>query len=609
MSKWRRAASFAIFAGVGAILVVPSLIHRNSASVASLALGTDDAFSSFGMEPRENQIGGGALRWTRPRAGFHFEGVGPGLVEVHLEVRGHRTEVSVSANGARIGALSPGQARFSSRVSLVGTSLDFGLETEGFEASGRALGTQFVSLTVVPERASLDRPGSAARLWLAVGGVVLVSAAAAAWHGSLGIGALQAVVFILLLVLPAGLWRSGWLVEAAVLTGLAAVVAVWAASRARGSAASRGFLEVCLFVAVMAHGVLPPSPLVVQGDAQLHGNKLAEVARGNLFPTTRTDHSPPFEIPYGFSFYGLLSPFAGSGPSNVSVVRHGAAAFSALCVVGLALVTGRASAGLAAAATLLWTFAPVNLRTMGYGNLSNVFAQSIFLIFLVAAASMSAGRLRSFLLTALAALSATAHLSSFIVLVALLLVSLALAPDRGSAAFKPLLIGTTVAALYFSSFLPLIAAQAARLLGERGGSSGVFDPWRMPGQILAGLGWPLLATLALSGLVAAFRPILPLSRSLLATGALLALAALVSPVEVRYLLAISPLVAVLAAALFDEDQEPAFPRQTLSSIVHAPLLRGLGAPVVKRSLGACLLAAAVINGVRILLEFVPLSGG
>ncbi len=609
MSRWRRAAVAAIFAGVGAILAVPRLIEGNSPSIARLALGTDDAFATSGMEPRENLVGGGALRWTGPVATFHFESVGPGAVQIDLDIRDHRTEVNVTANGALVGRLRPRERRLSSAVLLPGTSLDIGLETEGFQATRRVLGTQFVSLSVTPRLAKAGFAAASRRLTLAVVALLVIAVAAAAVAGLSFWGIVLPPLALFLLVLPAGLWRSGWLTSCAILLGIATLASSLVAARAHGGLAARGFLQAGLFVALVVHGVLPPSPLVVQGDAQLHGNKVAEVARGNFFPTTRTDHKPPFEIPYGFSFYGLLAPWATEGTSNVPLARHGAALFSALSILGLAFAAGRASASLAAAATLLWAFTPVHLRTMGYGNLSNVFAQSIFVLFLVAAASMPAGRFRSLVLTLLAALSATAHLSSFIVSLALLVVSFAVGSERRSAGFKPLLVGTTLAALYFSTFLPLIASQAGRLLGERGGSSGVFDPWRLPNQIVASLGWPLLAALVVSGLVAAFRPILPLSRSLIVTGALLGVAALVSPVEVRYLLALSPLLALLGAALFDEDDRPSFPRQTLSSIIDVPGLRALGLGAVRGLLGAILLAAAAINGVWVLLEFVPLSGG
>ena len=609
MSSWRRAAAVAIFAGIGAILALPSVIAENPGSRATLATGTDDAFAVSGMEPRENLVGGGALRWTRPRAVFRFDSVGPGAVNIDLEVKDHRTEVNVVANGARIGSLRPGERRLSTPILVSGRSLDLVIETEGFQASGRTLGTQFVALTVAPAATAKRGPAAVpARLWLALGGVVLVAFVCAGLSGLSSWSIVLPPTALLLMVLPAGLWRSSWLLESAALVAAGTLIATLAANRATGSALNRSALQACLLTAIIVHGILPPSPLVIQGDAQLHGNKLKEVAGGNRFPTTRTDHKPPFEIPYGFSFYGLLSPLSSPTESNVPAVRHGSAAFSALSIVALALFLGRTSASLAAAAVLLWTFAPVNLRTMGYGNLSNVFAQATFVLFLVAAGGMPRGRPKTLVLTLLVAISATAHLSSFIVLLTLLVVSFLFSSDRHSPAFRPLLAGVAISGAYFATFVPLIASQTSRLLAERGGSAGVFDPWRLPNQIVAGVGWPLLIALGLSILVASPRPILPFAKSLLASGVLLAIAALVSPVEVRYMLALVPLLAILAAAAFDSDEGPSFPRQTLSAIVDLPGLRALGSPAVRLPLALVLLAAATWNGISVLMEFVPLSG-
>ena len=540
---------------------------------------------------------------------FRFDSVGPGAVNIDLEVKDHRTEVNVVANGARIGSLRPGERRLSTPILVSGRSLDLVIETEGFQASGRTLGTQFVALTVAPAATAKRGPAAVpARLWLALGGVVLVAFVCAGLSGLSSWSIVLPPTALLLMVLPAGLWRSSWLLESAALVAAGTVIATLLATRATGSALNRSALQACLLTAIIVHGILPPSPLVIQGDAQLHGNKLKEVAGGNRFPTTRTDHKPPFEIPYGFSFYGLLSPLSTPTESNVPAVRHGSAAFSALSIVALALFLGRTSASLAAAAVLLWTFAPVNLRTMGYGNLSNVFAQATFVLFLVAAGGMPRGRPKTLVLTLLVAISATAHLSSFIVLLTLLVVSFLFSSDRHSPAFRPLLAGVAISGAYFATFVPLIASQTSRLLAERGGSAGVFDPWRLPNQIVAGVGWPLLIALGLSILVASPRPILPFAKSLLASGVLLAIAALVSPVEVRYMLALVPLLAILAAAAFDSDEGPSFPRQTLSAIVDLPGLRALGSPAVRLPLALVLLAAATWNGISVLMEFVPLSG-
>ncbi|MBX7183817.1 MAG: hypothetical protein K1Y01_01605 [Vicinamibacteria bacterium] len=609
MNSVRSAVMMVILAGIAAVLLMPPLVSRHFGSVASLAWGTDDAFVAEGLEPRENQVGGGAIRWTRPRAAFVFADAGPGLVDIDLEVRDHRTEVNVTVNGAVVGTLVPGQRRFASQTRLGGASMVLGIETEGFAASSRTLGTQFVSLRVEPAAAlSRGAAGVPVRLWVALGAILLVSTGAQILAGQSAWIALVPPVLFTAMILPAGLWRSGWLVECAVLMSAASLISALVPRATFGTLFARGCLQVALLLALTVHGLLPPSPLVIQGDAQLHGNKLAEVARGNRFPISRTDHKKPFEFPYGFSFYATLSPFVSPEVQNVRIVREGAAFFWSLSILGLALVLGRASAGLAAGSVLLWTFAPVNIRTMGFGNLNNVFAQAIFVLFLAAAATPLRGKLKGLALAFLVALSATAHLSSFIVLVTLLLLTLASPGDRRGPAFKPLLLGVAAAGLYFATFLPMILAQVPRILGERGGSSGVFDPWRLPRQVMAGAGWPVLALVVLALLVCRVRPVLPLARSLALTGLLLGVVALVSPIEVRYLLAVLPLLAVVGAAPFDEEDPRSFPRQNLAAVFDFRWLRTLGREGVRLPLALALLLAAIVHGGLVLFEFLPLSG-
>ncbi len=593
MSTFHSAVAGVILAGIVSVLALPVALGRSSASLASLALGTDDAFSAYGLEPRENQIGGGAIRWLRPKAAFQFDSVGPGFVDVDLEIRGHRTEVTLIANGARVGNLPPGQGHFASRIRLLGASLMFGIETEGFPATGRTLGAQFVSLRVEPKTTPPPRIRSVPiRFWLALTAVAAAAWVAQALSGlSLPLALLPPATF-LTLVLPMGLWRSAWLIECASLVALASMVSSFAARKAVGTVAARGWLQGALLIALAVHGVLPPSPLIVQADAQLHGNKLAEVASGNPFPTSRTDHKPPFEIPYGFSFYGLLSPWASAGAANVAVVRHGAAFLSALSALCLALLLGRVSAGLAAASLLLWTFSPVNIRTMAYGNLSNVFAQGVFVLFLVGAALPLQGRVRTGLLALSVALSATAHLSSFIFQVALFVVALFIPKDRREAALKPLLLGMVLAALYYASFLRMIWIQLPRLLAERGGSGGVFDPWRLPSQILSGAGGALLGLILLSAVAGTLRPVLPFSRSLALCGLLLAVAALVSPVEVRYLFAVLPVLAAAGA----------------SALGDSPGVKGPRSERWVRPLALGLTVWAVVTGAQVLRDFLPLFG-
>ena len=130
----------------------------------------------------------------------------------------------------------------------------------------------------------------------------------------------------------------------------------------------------------------------------------------------------------------------------------------------------------------------------------------------------------------------------------------------------------------------------------------------MPNQVLAGAGWPLTAMVVLSILVGSARPFPPLARSLALTGLILAVVALVSPIEVRYMLALVPLLSMVGATVFDEADARSFPRQNLSAVFDLRWLRVLGSEAVSLPLALVLLLAAFVHGARVLFEFLPLSG-
>jgi hypothetical protein len=293
---------------------------------------------------------------------------------------------------------------------------------------------------------------------------------------------------------------------------------------------------------------------MIVSDAVFHANTLARVAGGDFFPTSVTQHDPPFRFPYGVSFYALLAPLARAGIDAVALVRVGAAAAGVLASAALFLVLirgyGAAAAGLAV--LLLQTLPATFDVAYSYGNLSNAFGQSATVGFFAWwAGTAPGGWVAGAVLLAIAAL---AHFSTLIVSVALA-AALAVARrhdlGRDRARRSALIVGLAVAAAYYAHHAGLMAAQLPRLLegGGHGGAEarGVLAAAR--DQVLgAVLGWGLAAiVLAWFG-----RPRgtdASLDRDLAAwwIGAgLLALPALVSPLEVRYLYALAPAVAAAA---------------------------------------------------------------
>ena len=265
-----------------------------------------------------------------------------------------------------------------------------------------------------------------------------------------------------------------------------------------------------------------------------------------------TQHAQPFRFPYGVSFYALLAPCYRLGIDAVMLVRAGAAASALAAALALFVLFVRSSPLAAALTVLILQLQPVSFDVFSHGNFSNVFGQSVTVVFFAWwAGSGRGGWPLGALLLALAALG---HFSSFVVLVALGASLLfmgrgSLGRTRGLA----LAVGMLLALLYYGSFAGMILEQLPRLL--EGGGSGRGPSLGMLGVLWRELreaahGWGLPAVLlALIGLprASAGRP----GRDLLAywiAGGLLALTAVVSPVDVRYVYALAPVLAVAASS-------------------------------------------------------------
>jgi hypothetical protein len=201
-------------------------------------------------------------------------------------------------------------------------------------------------------------------------------------------------------------------------------------------------------------------------------------------------------------------------------------------------------------ATLILQLAPVTFDLYSYGNLSNVFGQAATVGFFAWwwSASPASSALVGVTLLAAAGL---AHLSSAIV-VAVVCGWLALLEGRSLLADRrrvgALLAGLAAIAVYYSHFVPLVIEQLPRLAGREGaGASGLsravgqariaLDQWGLPAALLGALG-------VLRGRLADWRPVLAAWGL---AGLALAFAALVSPLEVRYLYALTLPLAVVAA--------------------------------------------------------------
>jgi hypothetical protein len=522
---------------------------------ADVSRGSEDAFAT-GLHRRELPPRQAPIRWTTDRATFRFRHLPIGPAFVEIAAAGHRETILVVSEGVVVGAIPAGVS--TARLPLpesAAHSRDVQLQLTTFVAGdGRALGARLARVSVIPAR----RGGPGAGLLL----VFVLPAIAAVLAGrvaGLSPAAALGVAIVLLALQAAVAWPNGVLHSPyadryAVLATAAACVSAAFARFARTGWAFVGLLAACA-----VQGLLATSPVMVVSDAVFHANTLARVSAGDWFPVSVTQHHPPFRIPYGVSFYALLVPFLRAGVDAVDLVRGGAAlagiAASAALFATLARAYGPMAAGLGV--VLLQCLPLVFDVGYSYGNLSNAFGQAATVGFFAWWARPSRpGPAGAVLGAALLAVAAVAHLSSLIVAVALVAALLSLRArageaDRGRVAAAG--IGLAVAAAYYARHAGLVLAQLPRLAegGGHGESAGLLAA--AVAQVTSatwGLGLPALA-LAWAG--RPWRASTPetagLDRDWTAWwigAALLALPAVVSPLEVRYLYALTAPVAAAA---------------------------------------------------------------
>jgi hypothetical protein len=523
--------------------------------VASVAAGTDEA---FGVGPYRRRVTStGVQRWTGARDVFRFARLPGSPTELHLTARHHAAPVDVVVRGARLGSLPPGVADLTVPLPPgLGPDLTVELRTE--VRAGGSPGALVERLTVRTDRRA--GTGLAALLLFA-----LPALAAAAGAGRVGFTPLATFVhaaatclLAALAFVPHGLLRSGWAITAAsVFTAgvlAASALAHWIDQRRPGSGR---WAYAAGLVVLLGQGLAATTPLMPVSDALFHAHKLQEVAAGNLFPVSLTQHATPFRFPYGVAFYALLAPLLHLGLDPLALVRWGAAVAGMLAAVAVFSVVLPRGAAHAALATIALQLLPITFDVLSYGNLSNAFGQSMTVVFFAwwAGAGLGGWAVGALLV----ALAALAHFSSFVV-VGVLAVALAVTRRRDGTLDRPRVIAAAVglglAAAYYLSFLPLVLEQLPRL--KEGGGSGkvqrgvmgeAWDEllwlrlrWGLPAIALLALGRPRPSRGSLDRDTVAFW----------ISGALLAALALFTPVEVRYVYALTlPLAIAMADALVD----------------------------------------------------------
>jgi hypothetical protein len=547
--SWRGALVIsAVIASVVAAVLDRTAPHPS----AEVGVGTEACFGTglFGRElPPPRRV---PQRWTTERAVFRFRDLPGGPARVRVEIHGQRAPVAVVAQGQALGTIPREAKKGEWSLSVArGEVLEIELRAEPFVAwGGRRLGALLDRVEVFP--AAPNAPPATIFLEFVVPALVLVASALLAGVPPLAALAVSAALSVgqALALWPSGLLRSACAPGlAGQLCGGALVTLATALWFKRRSVEAAPWAFAAVLAAVLVQGIAATSPVMVVSDAEFHANKLAAVSRGDAFPTSVTPGERPFRFPYGVSFYALLTPLAQAGVDRLLLVRWGAALAGIAASIALfgAMVAGGPRR--AALAAMLLQMAPVTVDLYSYGNLSNVFGQAATVGFFAWwwTASPSSSALMGATLLATAGL---AHLSSAIV-AAVVCAGLAF-EGRSLGARRPrawaLLAALAALALYYSHFVPLVIEQLPRF-AERGGAGAswlaaafrqgraALDQWGLPAVILGALGlgrgrfgdWgPGLAAWGVAGVV-------------------LALAALVSPLEVRYLYALTLPLAVVAA--------------------------------------------------------------
>jgi hypothetical protein len=538
-----------------AVLAAVAMDRLGPPPAADVGRGSEEAFAR-GLERREIPPREGPQRWTGEKAVVVFRDVpaGPAVLEVRL--RGQRGPVAVAANGVVVGAMDPGVAAASFALPDTGRG-DRWIELRPpvfLAGDGRRLGALLdrVALRHAPARTPSAR---VILLFLVPALVTLACGLVAGMSGAAAFAAAAAVSIAQCLALwPYGLLRSGYALRLALmLIGGAALVGAFAAAMDRRGRGRGPWAFGALLVALIVQGVAATSPLMVVSDAVFHANNLARVAEGDLFLTSVTQHARPFRFPYGVSFYALLAPLLRAGLDGVELVRAGAALSGVVASAGLFALLAPQGAASAALAVVILQLLPGTFDVYSYGNLSNVFAQSMTALFFCWWAGRAVGGWATGAL--LLVLGMLGHFSSLVFLAALCAALFfarrrqpGLDRERGLA----LAVGLVLALAYYSSFWRLIAGQLPRLLeggGQgRGASRGAWDAvrlqawgaveqWGLPAMVLAALGRPRAARSLLDRDLAAYW----------IAGAALVVPAILTPLDVRYLHALTLPVAVAGA--------------------------------------------------------------
>jgi putative effector of murein hydrolase LrgA (UPF0299 family) len=442
----------------------------------------------------------------------------------------------------------------------------------------RELGVMVDAIELTPDGLVLPAPDIFARAMLAgaalAAGVALLGVTAGAAIGgavllSAGQGAVLAFGFAPYTTFPQTALRLA-LVTAGILA-VGAWLVRWRGRPLRNTArfalafsAGAGFLELL----VLLH---PNMPI---GDALFHAHRFQGVLAGNLYFTSVAPGG--YAFPYAPGLYVTAWPFAGlvqreMGDVVLLRVITTVADVSAGLLLYFVTVRGWRDRLAGAVAVAMYHLIPLSFRIVTVGNLTNAFAQSLAipaLALMTVPASHSVSSRATAVLVVVLTVAFLSHTSTFAILSLCGVVTAFLFARHGGRALRSAATAVGLAscvaivlaiALYYAHFIPTYQTELARLgtetataapdAGGRGTSQRLGDVPRLAHLYL---GFPALV-LAAGGALSRWRGESRDRLSLAVAGwvstcAVFLLLGVLTPLDMRYYLAVIPSLALLAAA-------------------------------------------------------------
>ena len=551
--------SLIVAAAVGAFaFAATSLVYRRGGAVLiDFERGYEGAFVD-GFHPRE-RAEGKYFRWTDDASYVELRHLpAKGMIAAEVRLRTIRPggellpSLAFTANGVTVhrAVALPGIVTYHFQFPSSSSHLRLGIESDTFEAAGgRKLGVQVlgVRLKLPDELPSFEEPA----LWMSLAAFLLLAAGLASGL-SFPVAVLAAVAltvaFVYLLDFPGVRFstypRDVALVAASTLA--AAALVRTALNRARWLHPSdRAIATALLCLLLLVKMGALSYPLMLSSDADFQANRMRAFLWGNWYPTSVTQHEPPFRIPYPVALFAVAAPLAKAGVDLVAALEITTGLFDVL-VSGLLMFVGwrclddfRAGA----LAAVLYQLVPMNALSFSAGNFTNLFAVAMLacaFTFLIAGAVGGSG------VSTLLAL--TAHFGMLlegVVLWPLWLVLLWVAPkpvrDRRALLTGAVLASFLLTGIYYLGYLELFTSQLSRARSLSPGAAGASGLGFLGEQI----GFVFLATAAL-GSASFLRQ--PLALGWLGTTLFFFAVDLSTGLEIRYWLQALPLLALFSGA-------------------------------------------------------------